>query len=195
MRARWARRANARQAGSTRLPMTPLALAALLLLLAACSSAGTKVSATAATSPTATRAAQATATPAATVVAIADLNTFRTTLAAAFMGGAWPQVAALMSPAFTFEGTGTGGTQLVMPTAGSEFNTLYTSNLSWSQQDASRLSLYRCFAGSTPDAQLMLFRGKAANNVLAMVGIQRWQGYWVLAWAFQDTADSSGYCL
>jgi len=80
-----------------------------------------------------------------------------------------------------------------MPAAGAKFNTLFTSNLSWSQRETSQLSRYRCFAGSTPDAQLMLFGG--SNNVLAMVGIQRWQGYWVLAWAFQDTADSSGYCL
>ncbi len=187
-------RAGARLHASTWLTVSSLALATLLLL-SACSSAGTQGRATPATSPTATQTAQATSTPAATVVAITDLTTFRTTLAAAFTGGAWPRVAVLMSPAFTFEGTGTGGAQIVMPAAGAGFNTLYNSNLSWSQQGASGLSLYRCFAGNTPDAQLMLFRGKAVNNVLAMVGIQRWQGYWVLAWVFQNTADSSGDCL
>jgi hypothetical protein len=151
--------------------------------------------ATPATPPTATQTAQATSTSSATVVAITDLTTFRTTLTTAFTGNAWPRVAALMSPAFMFEGANTGGAQIVMPTAGTEFNTLYNANLRWSQQSASSLPLYRCFSGNTPDAQLMLFRGKADNNVLAMVGIQRWQGYWVLAWVFQDTADSSGYCL
>ena len=152
-----------------------------------------KVSATTVASPTTTQVAPSTATPISTVAAITDLNAFRATLTAAFTGGKWAPIAPLLSPAFTFAGASTGGSQLIMPAAATEFNTLYTANLSWTPQSSSLLPLYSCFAGNTPNNQLMLFGG--ANNVLAMVGIQRWQGYWVLAWAFQNTRDSSGYCL
>jgi hypothetical protein len=184
-----------RSRGWLRLSVAPLALAALVLLTA-CATTSAKVTVTGTVaSPTATQMPQASATPTGTVVAITDLDTFRTTLAAAFTGGAWAPVAALMSPAFTFEGAGAGGAQIVMPNAGNELGALYTANVSWTQVDASRLSRYRCFAGNTPNAQLMLFRGKSSSNVLVIVGIQRWQGYWVLAWAFQNTADSTGYCL
>lgn len=172
--------------------VAPLALAALLLL-PGCSTTGSRVSFTPVASPTETHVLLPTSTPAPTVIAITDLTTFRTSLAAAFAGGKWAPLAALMSPSFTFQGTNTGGAQLVMPDAGAEFNTLYTANLAWSQQDSGLLHLYTCFAGNTPSSQLMLFGG--GNDVLVMVGIQRWQGYWVLAWAFQNKRDSSGYCL
>jgi hypothetical protein len=170
---------------------------AALLLLAACSAPTVKTSATAAaTAATATHTPLATSTPAPTPVAITNLGAFRSALGSAFTGGKWEQIVPLLSPAFTFQATNVGGTRIVMPQSLEQFKQAYAGGGGWSVPDGSwddPAQVLWCDSGSTPANQLMGYLGHDGSWVL--LGLGRWQGYWVLAWAYQDPIGATGECL
>ena len=85
-----------------------------------------------------------------------------------------------------------GPTRLVMPGAAAEFEAFFSGNAPWSPVSQRSLGAYQCFAGTTPVQQQMAFKG--GNGWLALLGIERWQGYWVVAWAFQDLQGAPGVC-
>ena len=163
-----------------------------LVVLAGCASAGTRTSVTPAASPTITHAPLATSTPAPTVVAITDLVQFRQALASAFTSGTWPKVAALLSPAFTYQGAGAGGAQIEMPQSAQQLKQAYGAGGGWSQSQRP-IDILQCDAGNTPQSQQMGFAGSGGSYVL--LGLARWQGYWVAQWAYRDPIGESGACL
>ncbi|HLJ81573.1 MAG TPA: hypothetical protein VKT52_08815 [Ktedonobacterales bacterium] len=176
------------------------ALTAALLALTLVGCAGIGANTQPITAPTATEAASTSlaGTPAATTtigptpVQITDLNTFRAKLADAFQSNTWAKVAPLLSPAFSFQGLNSGGASLEMPDSASDLQNLYTGGGPWSQSAQYEVNIHYCYAGSTPTGQQMGFDGGSGNFILA--GIERWQGYWVIAWAFQDPLGGSDAC-
>jgi len=162
----------------------------VLGLLAACASTGaTGQSFATATEPT--HASLPTYTPAPTPLAITDLGQFRTRLSSGMTSGKWAQVAPLLSPAFSFQGLNGGSGRLELPASAQDFQKLYNSTGSWGQSQDPVNFLF-CAAGSTPKSQQMGFVGGDGSWVL--VGMARWQGYWVAAWAFQDPIGAAGGC-
>lgn len=175
------------------------ALAALVVVaLAGCAGAAADSPPTAA--PTVTAAASTspdgtpspTATSGAAPVEITDLSAFRVKLAAAFQSNTWAKVAPLLSPAFSFQGLNSGGAGLEMPDSANDLRSLYTSGGPWTQGSQYEVNVHSCYAGSTPTSQQMGFDGGSGNFILT--GITRWQGYWVVAWAFQDPLGGSDAC-
>jgi hypothetical protein len=162
-----------------------------LVVLAGCASAGGRPSVTPAASPTATHAPLPTSTPAPTVVAITDLGQFRQALASAFTSGTWSKVGALLSPAFTYQGAGTGGAQIEMPQSAQQLKQSYGAGGGWSQSQRP-IDILQCDAGNTPQSQQMGFAGNDGSYVL--LGLARWQGYWVTQWAYRDPIGESGAC-
>jgi hypothetical protein len=171
------------------LPM--LCALALALLLAACASAGARGSATPAASPTITHAPLPTNTPAPTAVAITDLGQFRQKLSDAYASGKWERVAPLLSPAFSFQGLNSGGAHLEMPQSAVDFKATYAAVNGWSQSQRP-VDILWCDAGDTPQNQQIGFAGNDGSYVL--LGLARWQGYWVVQWAYQDPIGESGAC-
>jgi hypothetical protein len=177
-----------------------IALAAALLALALSSCAGAPASSQLPPAPTATRAVgtapSGTPTPTATIgptpVAITDLNAFRARLASAFQSNTWGKLAPLLSPAFSFQGLNSGGSSLEMPDSAHDLHDLYASGGPWSQSAQYEVTNHYCYGGGTPTSQQMGFDGGSGNFIL--VGIARWQGYWVVAWAFQDPLGGSDGC-
>ena len=171
-------------------PTALLALPLMLLLaLAACSPAQLGQGSTSATPPPATTAvATSTARPAGppspTPIAITDLNAFRQKLSSAVSTNKWSNVAPLLSPNFSFVGTDTTASQLVMPASAHDMQQLYNSQGPWSQSDQYAVDVHDCFAGPTPKDQQIGFDGGGGSFIL--IGIGHWQNYWVVAWAFQD---------
>lgn len=176
------------------MPRALLGVLSLVLAVAGCAggNGSTGTHAAPILSPTTTPVPVATATPTLPAVQISDLGEFRQQLTAAVTSGTWERVAPLLSPAFSFQGESTGGGKLVMPGAATEFAAFYSGNAPWRPQDQASIGAYRCFAGSTPAQQLMAFKG--GNGWMALLGIERWQGYWVVAWAFQDLQGAPGTC-
>lgn len=176
------------------LPCALFGVLVVLLALAGCASGNgaTGAHATPTASPTTPAAPVATATPGLPAVQITDLGEFRQRLSAAVTSGSWDRVAPLLSPAFSFQGESTGGGKLVMPGAATEFAAFYTGNAPWAPQDQGSIGVYRCFSGTTPPQQLIAFKG--GNGWMALIGIERWQGYWVVAWAFQNLQGGPGTC-
>jgi len=170
-----------------------VALLALVFVLAGCAGA-----AAGAPSPTATDTAPPAGTPAQTAtigptpIAITDLNAFRAKLASAFQSNAWAHVAPLLSPAFSFQGLDSGGASLVMPDSATDLRNLYTNGGPWTQSAEYEVTIHACYAGNTPTGQQMGFDGGSGNFIL--VGMARWQGYWVVAWAFQDSLGGGDGC-
>lgn len=169
--------------------MLPLLLA--LVLVAACAQSGLagRTSSSATTRPS--HAPLPTYTPAPSPVAITDLNQFRRRLTSAMTSGKWAQVAVLLSPAFSFQGLNSGGGRLEMPGAAQDFQQQYNAAGGWTQTSRP-VDILFCDAGATPKIQQMGFAGGDGSYLL--MGIARWQGYWVVAWVFQDPIGESGGC-
>lgn len=146
--------------------------------------------ATVATTPSGT--ATPTTTTSTAPIAITDLNAFRAKLAGAFQSNTWANVAPLLSPQFSFQGLDSGGARLEMPDSATDLHNLYASGGPWTQGAQYEVTIHACFAGSTPTNQQMGFDGGSGNFILA--GIERWQGYWVVAWAFQDPLGGGDAC-
>jgi hypothetical protein len=178
---------------------SPLALLALplvfLLALAACSpSQPGQSSATQppASTAVATGTAHPAGTPSPTPIAITDLNTFRQKLSTAFSTNTWSNVAPLLSPNFSFAGTDTNASQLVMPASAHDMQQLYASQGPWTQASQYEVDIHECIAGPTPKEQQIGFDGGGGSFIL--IGIGRWQSYWVVAWAFQDPLGGYDAC-
>ncbi|HZC78216.1 MAG TPA: hypothetical protein VE258_10725 [Ktedonobacterales bacterium] len=174
-----------------------LACAALALLLAGCSAsrAGQQTAPAAtqtATSSGPTATPRSTAPPSPTAVQITDLGAFRQKLSTSYTSNHWENVNPLLSPNFSFQGTDSGGAQLVMPASAHDLKQLFTSEGAWTQAPDWQVANHKCFAGATPVAQQMGFDGDGGSFVL--LGVERWQGYWVVAWAFQDPLGGYNAC-
>jgi hypothetical protein len=117
------------------------------------------------------------------------LNSFRQQLSAAFSKNNWSKVAEFLSPAFSFQGLDSGGNQMIMPDSEIDFSHLYRSQGPWAQAAQYEVAIHFCDAGNTPISQQMGFDGNGGSFIL--VGIERWQGVWLVSWAFQD--PNGGY--
>lgn len=178
---------------------TPAMLLALplvfLLALVACSPSQSGQS-SATQSPASTAVATGTAHPAGTLsptpIAITDLNAFREKLSASFSTNKWSNVAPLLSPNFSFAGTDTNASSLVMPASAHDMQQLYDSQGPWSQSSQYEVDVHDCMAGPTPKQQQIGFDGGGGSFIL--IGIGRWQNYWVVAWAFQDPLGGYNAC-
>jgi hypothetical protein len=142
------------------------------------------------TTPTNTPTAAPTVAPAPTPVAITDLNAFRQRLAGALRSGHWSQVAPLLSPGFSFQGPHSGS-HLLMPYSGQYMNTAYQNGSPWGLGSDYELSTHSCYWAAFPQAQVIGFDGN--NGHYLLVGIEKWQGYWVAAWGYDDPEDT--YCI
>lgn len=174
-----------------------VALIALLVGLALAGCAGAQATPAAPTATVTTAPSVAgTPTPSPTIgptpVEITDLNAFRTRLTNAFQSNTWAKVAPLLSPAFSFQGLNSGGASLKMPDSEHDLHDLFTSGGPWSQSAQYEVTIHSCYAGGTPVAQQMGFDGGSGNFIL--VGIERWQGYWTVSWAFQDPLGGGDGC-
>jgi hypothetical protein len=169
---------------------------AALLALSGCASAsaGSIGGTTPQVSATGRHGAQ-TSTPTATVpsgpayVQIGNLNGFRQQLSTAFSKNNWSSVAQFLSPAFSFQGLDSGGNQMIMPDSEIDFSRLYKSGGPWTQAAQYEVDIHFCDAGNTPISQQMGFDGNGGSFIL--IGIERWQGVWLVSWAFQD--PNGGY--
>jgi hypothetical protein len=168
-----------------------LLLAGMLGVLTACARPGTEGQrgGTAATTPL--HGPLPTYTSAPTPVAITDLGQFRRRVSAAMTSGTWAQVAPLLGPAFSFQGLDSGSGELEMPGSAQNFQKLYGAAGHW-VQSSRPVDILSCDTGSTPRSQQMGFAGGDGSYLL--VGLTRWQGYWVLGWAFQDPIGEAGGC-
>jgi hypothetical protein len=177
-----------------------LALCALALSLAvvACGSvkAGQAPTTSATTVPRQTATATATprpsGTPTAMPIAITDLAAFRQRLADAFTSNAWANVSPLLSPGFSYQGTNSGGARLVMPDSATDLQGVYANGGPWGQSAQYEVDIHSCFAGDTPSGQQIGFDGGGGSFML--LGMDRYQGYWVVAWAFQDPLGGGDGC-
>lgn len=177
-----------------------LALAALTLalLLAACGSAKANQAPPRDATSVATTAAIPTATPrpsgpaAPTPIAITDLDTFRQRLSDAFTSNTWASVAPLLSPRFSYQGTNSGGARLVMPDSAQDLENVYANGGPWSQSAQYEVDIHSCFAGGAPSQQQIGFDGGGGSFLL--IGMDKYQGYWVAAWAFQDPLGGGDGC-
>jgi len=170
-----------------------LAAALLALTLGGCAGASAGTAPT--PIPTATVVSgtpTSTATIGPTPVQIAALSDFRAKLAGAFQSNTWAKVAPLLSPAFSFQGLNSGGASLEMPDSANDLHALYGSGGPWTQSAQYEVNIHYCYAGGTPTNQQMGFDGGSGNFIL--VGVAHWQGYWVVAWAFQDPLGGSDAC-
>lgn len=181
------------------LALAALALALALLLLAACGSAKAHQAPTHSATPVSTASlAPATATPrpsgspTATPLVITDLDTFRQRLSDAFTSNTWANVAPLLSPQFSYQGTNSGGARLVMPDSGQDLQDIYANGGPWSQSAQYEVDIHSCFAGGTPADQQIGFDGGAGSFLL--IGMEKYQGYWAVAWAFQDPLGGGDGC-
>jgi hypothetical protein len=122
-------------------------------------------------------------------VQIANLSNFRQQLSMAFAKNNWSGVAQFLSPAFSFQGLDSGGNQMIMPDSEIDFSRLYKSGGPWTPAAQYEVEIHFCDAGNTPINQQIGFDGNRGSFIL--VGIERWQGVWLVAWAFQD--PNGGY--
>src|SRR5579871_1479516 len=125
-------------------------------------------------------------------VQITDLNAFRQQLSSAFSSNTWSKLLPFLSPAFSFQGLNSGGNRMVMPDSAVDFSQLYKSGGPWSQSSQYEVNIHYCYAGNTPANQQMGFDGGGGSFIL--VGIERWQGVWLIAWAFQDPNGGQDGC-
>ncbi|MGO8949946.1 MAG: hypothetical protein ACLQUY_20280 [Ktedonobacterales bacterium] len=179
-----------------------VAACALLVVLAGCAqaSARSRGATTPQASATSHRAAPAgTATPSGptavagpTYVQITDLNTFQDQLSAAFAKNDWSVVAQFLSPDFAFQGLDSGGNRMVMPDSAADLSSLYESQGPWTQASVYEVQIHFCDAGNTPVDQQMGFDGNGGSFIL--VGIERWQGVWLVSWGFQDPLGGGDAC-
>lgn len=145
--------------------------------------------------PTATPAGP-TATPAPTPVQIADLGAFRQAFASAFGSNQWAKVQVMLSPEFSFQNGAPGtaaGSHALMPDSANYLQSLFQKGGGWSQGSTGELSAHFCYAGNTPVAQQIGFNGN--NGHFVMFGLNKWQGYWVASWAFDDPQGGYNGCI
>jgi len=137
-------------------------------------------------------AGAATATPGNSFVQMTDLGGFRNQLSAAFSSDNWSKVTPFLSPEFSFQGVNSGGNRMLMPDSEIDLSMLYKSQGHWSQSSEHQVAIHFCDAGSTPLNQQMGFDGGGGSFIL--VGIDRWQGFWLVFWAFQDPNGGGDAC-
>jgi hypothetical protein len=183
----------ARRRKRSNLPVICMMLV-LLPALAGCANEGSRYLPTIATSPDASQqgAGAETATPGNSYVEVTDLDSFRHQLSAAFSSNNWSEVSRFFSPEFSFQGVNSGGNRMLMPDSEIDFSTLYKSQGPWSPSSPHQVAIHFCDAGSTPLDQQMGFDGGGGSFVL--VGIDRWQGFWLVFWAFQDPNGGGDAC-
>jgi hypothetical protein len=140
--------------------------------------------------PSATNEATVSTGP--TYVQVTDLNSFRNQLAVAFSKNNWSSVGQFLSPAFSFQGLDSGGNRMVMPDSETDLSHLYKTQGPWSQASQYEVEIHFCDAGITPIGQQMGFDGNGGSFIL--VGIERWQGVWLVSWAFQDPNGGGDAC-
>jgi hypothetical protein len=133
-----------------------------------------------------------TATPGDSYLQVSDLVSFRHQLALAFSSNNWSEVSRFLSPQFSFQGANSGGNRMLMPDAEIDLGALYRSQSPWLQSSEHQVTIHFCDAGATPLAQQMGFDGHGGSFVL--VGIDRWQGFWLVFWAFQDPNGGGDAC-
>lgn len=178
-------------------------VAAACALLVATQVGGCDANATGKVTPPAhsaavTHAAQPTNMPAPALAQIADLSQFRQQLADAMTSGSWDRMAPLISPAFSFQTAldfldpQLAGRLVLAPDAASGLQTLYTSAGGWSLNGDVARAL-GCYGGGHPADQLLGFSNGGADWLL--LGFDRWQGYWLVSWAYQDSTGWNGRCL
>jgi hypothetical protein len=124
-------------------------------------------------------------------VQIADLGAFRQKLADAMGSGKWQQVAPLLSPNFSFQGPESAGARLVMPDSAADFQQIYTSKGPWHQGAQYEVNIHGCYGGKTPSGQQIGFDG---SGPFLLMGIEKWQGYWVVVWSFDDPLGGNDAC-
>jgi hypothetical protein len=173
------------------------AIVAVLMLLAGCSTTGAGAKSTtsralAANHHTTPTAATSTAIGGGSYVQITDLNSFREQLSAAFTQKNWSKVAQFLSPAFSFQGLDSGGNRMIMPDSAADFDMLYKSQGPWSQASLYEVQIHFCDAGNTPINQQLGFDGNGGSFIL--MGIDRWQGVWLVSWSFQDPNGGGDAC-
>lgn len=175
-----------------RRPKVTLGLIGLLVLLAACATSPTAahVPTKAAATPTVTVGPTATAAP--TPIAITDLGAFRTRLVNAYSGNHWTRVVPLLSPQLSFQ-TEYAGSQLLMPTSLANLQHEYGRGEPWSQSSDYEMSVLSCYSGNTPSNQVIGFDGSDGHIIL--FGLNRYQGYWVVSWGFDDPIGQAGFCV
>jgi hypothetical protein len=131
-------------------------------------------------------------------VAIADLGTFRQKLAAAFTSGKWLSVQPLLSPNFSFQppfqtAQKLGSSHLFPPDSLTNLKTSLAAGNPWSPGSDYDLSNHVCYTGNTALSQVVGFDGN--NGHYIMFGVERWQGYWVTAWGFEDSEGGWYQCI
>ena len=186
-------------ADKRRTAATPAILLAVplvfLLTLAACSPSQpgqSSITQAPATTAVATSTARPAGTPSPTPIAITDLNAFRQKLSTAFSTNTWANVAPLLSPNFSFAGTDTSASSMVMPASAHDMQQLYSTQGPWTQSSQYEVDIRDCIAGPTPKEQQIGFDGGGGSFIL--IGIGRWQNYWVVAWAYQDPLGGYNAC-
>jgi hypothetical protein len=169
-------------------------LLVLLPALAGCANESSGYLPTSGASPGITQqgTGTATATPGNSFVEVTDLAGFRNQLAAAYSSNNWSRVSPFLSPEFSFQGANSGGNRMLMPDSAIDLSMLYKSQGSWSQASEHQVAIHFCDAGSTPLDQQMGFDGGGGSFIL--VGIDRWQGFWLVFWAFQDPNGGGDAC-
>lgn len=178
-------------------------VATVFALLVATLAGGCAANATGKTTPpahtaSATHAAQPTGTPAPALAQIADFAQFGQQLTDAMTSGSWDRMAPLISPAFSFQTAldfpdpQLAGRLVLAPDAASGLQKLYTSAGGWSLNGDVPQAL-GCYGGGHPANQLLGFSNGGADWLL--LGFDRWQGYWLVSWAYQDSTGWNGRCL
>ncbi|MFI5274329.1 MAG: hypothetical protein ACHQ4H_14945 [Ktedonobacterales bacterium] len=165
-----------------------LLLLLLLALLGGCAFAPRQGTHSSTANGTPTTATPTNVTP----IEITDLGAFRARLTAAFTTDGWNALAPLLSPQLTFQGPDTGGAQALTPAATHDLSLVYAAQQPWSPAPQSQLDRHACYGGTTPSAEQIGFDGHGGYFVL--LGLARWQGYWVVSWAFADPLGSADAC-
>ena len=190
------------QALGARWHRSAMALAlGVVAVLAGCGSPGTgHVTQTPSTTRpvatvTATTAPSPTATVAATPVIITDLNAFRQKVSAAVLHNQWGQLQPLLATNDTFS--------YQSPTsiahsydAEQRLQASLRAGNPWSAGSDYMLSIHMCYAGNTPQSQVIGFQGN--NGEYLMFGIEHpspTQSYWVVTWGFEDPIGAAGFCI
>jgi hypothetical protein len=168
----------------------PLALGCLAALVIAGCAAQAKTSAsptsTAKATPTITPPLGPTATPAPPPLEITDLGQFSQKLQAAITSNTWAKVVPFLSPELSLEWRD-AGSHLLMPYSLQNMRTIYENNGPWVGSDY-YTNFFSCYDGTTPANQILGFLGNGGNygGDFLMLGMVKWQGYWVVGWGFDN---------
>ncbi|HEU5439512.1 MAG TPA: hypothetical protein VFU88_09500 [Ktedonobacterales bacterium] len=190
----WARRAGCQGRRRALVVALPLLLVILATLAGCADAGGAGTASTGRVSATTTPAATTTPSslPSVTPIIITDLGAFRQQLTGALGSGSWERFAPLLSPQLTFQRPSAGGAKIEMPAAAQDLKSVISSNTPWRQAAQREVDIHSCYAGTTPKNQQMGFDG--GTGIFLLVGIGRWQGYWVVAWVFEDPLGGGNGC-